>query len=109
MATHEDILTKLGYEANAGAQAAKQADADDPATGDGSLSHNGKYEVLGFWSKGDVEVHLERNTAPEDVGDGMSAVVTHPPLLVVEKAGARLVAVSPRDPEALEAVLTDLE
>lgn len=108
MADHESILKELGFTADADLAAQLQDDANDPSTGDGSLSHNGDYKVLNAWTKGELRVHLERNTAPEDAGDDMTAVVTHPPLLVVERGDQRLVVVSPRDTDALRAVLTEI-
>lgn len=104
---YESVLTEAGFTQDGQLATDLQAHADDPTTGDGSLSHNGEYKVLSAWKKGDCSVHLERNTAPEETGDDMTAIVTHPPLLVIEKGDVR-VAVSPRDPEALEAVLSEL-
>lgn len=108
MAAHDEIFEKLGFTADDVLKEAIKTDADDPTTGEGSLSHNGEYQVLGAWTKSDVQVHLERNTAPEDQGEDMTAVVTHPPVFVVSKAGKRVAAAMQRDPEALEAVLSDL-
>lgn len=108
MSAYEDVLAELGYEASEDLATAIKSNADDPETGEGSLSHNGEYKVEGAWKKGNVTVHLERNTAPEDQGDDMTAVVTHPPLLVVKKSDVVVAGVRPRDPEALKAVLTDL-
>ena len=109
MAAHDDVLSELGFTADEELQAAHQADANDATTGEGSLSHNGPYQVQGYWTKGDVHVHLERNTAPEaDNGDDMTAIVTHPPVFVVSKGEERVGTAMLRDPEALKAVLSDL-
>lgn len=109
MAAHDDVLAKLGFEPDAELASFVQGYADDPNTDDGSLSHNGEFKVLGAWKKGDVWLHLERNTAPEPGDDDMETVVTHPPVLVVCKGDKRICVVRQRDPEALEAVLSDLE
>lgn len=105
---YENVLTQAGFQSDEATAKAIQDHAEDENTGDGSLAHNGDYKVLGAWTKGDYRVHLERNTAPEDAGDGMTAVVTHPPLLVIDKGDTRIVAVNPKDTEALRAVLSDL-
>lgn len=109
MAAHDDVLAELGFEKDGDLQLGLQSHADDPNTDGGSMSHNGQYQVQGAWKKGDVVVHLERNTAPESQDESdMSAIVTHPPVFVVSKGEQRLVTVMQRDPEALKAVLSDL-
>jgi hypothetical protein len=102
MADHEKVLTDLGFTEDSEHKAAIEQIAED-----NNLSANGPYQVHGAWSKGDIKIHLEQNTAPDKDGE-LSAQVTHPPLLVVEKAGNRLFALSPRDAEALREVVPTL-
>jgi hypothetical protein len=108
-AQYESVLTELGYTQDSQAQQDLLDAATDPATGGGDMSASGKYEVLAAWTKGDLTVFTERNTAPDvDSVDDMVAIVTHPPVLVIERGGERVAAVPPRDTTALRNVLTEL-
>lgn len=103
MAAHDDVLAELGFTSDDEKKASYQEAFEKAGT-----SENGAHVVHGVWTKGDISLHLERNTAPEDTGDDMTAVVTHPPVFVISKGGKRVVTVMQRDPEALKAVLSDL-
>ena len=104
--TYKDVLANLGFQSDENRRAALQTHAENPETDGGNLSHNGDYKVLGTWTKDDIVVHMEQNTAPDQIGE-LSAIVTHPPLLVVEGPKGRA-AVRPGDVEALEQVIADL-
>lgn len=60
------------------------------------MQDNGPYEVLACWTRGQTVVLVEQNTAPDDLGGGMTAVITHPPVAVIEGPRGR-VAASPLD------------
>lgn len=102
MANHEKVLADLGFKPDDDHKSAVEQIAED-----NGVSESGPYVVHAAWSKGDIKIHLEQNTAPEVDGE-MSAQVTHPPLLVVEKGDQRLFALSPRDAEALREVVPTL-
>lgn len=108
MADYETALSELGFAADDTLKTKLQEWADHPETGGGDMSHNGAYKLLAAYSKGNVIVVAEQNTAPEDMGDGeTSAVVTYPKLLIVEGPNGRC-AVRPADVEALKAVIEAL-
>jgi hypothetical protein len=102
MANHEQILTDLGFTADDDHKASMEKVAED-----NGMSANGPYVVHGAWSKGDVKIHMEQNTAPDQDGE-LTAQITHPPVMVVEKAGKRVFAISPRDAESLKDILPTL-
>jgi hypothetical protein len=107
VASYEDVLTGAGFTEDADMASKLQEWANHPETGEGSMSDNGAYEIQKAWTKGDATVVLEQNTAPDDLGDGMTAVVTHPPVLVVDSPKFR-VSVRPSDTDALKDVLGHL-
>lgn len=102
MADHEKTLADLGF-----TEDSDHKEAIEKVATDNGLSDNGPYVVHGAWSKGDIKIHLEQNTAPDTDGE-LSALVSHPPLLVVEKGDKRLFALSPRDVESLKDILPTL-
>lgn len=71
------------------------------------LSHNGPYEVLGVWRRGEVMVLLEHNTAP-DVFNGLNALISHPPVAVLSGPKGR-VAVNPDDLELVSTLVGTME
>lgn len=74
----------------------------------GALSENGPYTVLGSWSKGDVKVHLEQNTAPSEPGSDTMTV--YPPVLVIENGTGGRVNLQVHDLESIAAGLAgDIE
>jgi hypothetical protein len=64
---------------------------------DAGMHDNGPYVVHHVFTKGDVVVVIEQNTAPEDMG-GMSAIVSHPACAIIESPKGR-VAFNPDDVE----------
>lgn len=70
------------------------------------LSHNGEYSVGDVFVRGECVVVVEQNQAPEDLG-GMKAVVTHPPLAIIESPKGR-VAFNPTDVKLAEVLVSEL-
>lgn len=68
------------------------------------LSSNGTYTVHHVFTKGDVLVTIEQNQAAEDMGNGMSAMVTHPPVAVATGPKGRC-SFNLEDRDAAKAVL----
>jgi hypothetical protein len=87
--SYADVLSSKGFAKDEKAAEVLHADANDPNTGEGSLGHNGDYTVHEVWRKDGVTAVLEQNTAPEDLGGGMTALVTHPKVLIVEGPNGR--------------------
>jgi len=73
---------------------------------DAKMHDNGPYDVRQVFTKGDVVVLVEQNTAPEDMG-GMSAVVSHPACAIIESPKGR-VAFNPEDVELAENLVNEL-
>lgn len=48
-----------------------------------NMHQTGPYVIHGVWRKGAVTLVFEQNTAAEEMGGGMSAVIQHPAVCVV--------------------------
>lgn len=101
MTTLADKLSELGFKADSKAKQAALTDAE--AQG---LSVNGSYDVHAVYAKDGITVTVEQNQATEDIG-GLSAVVTHPPVAVMESPKGR-VAFNPNDVELVETLVGEL-
>lgn len=97
-----DTLVDLGFKPDA----ATKAYLTELAHG-AKLSHNGTYTVHEVFTRGDVTVTVEQNVSPEDLGSGMSAVVTHPQCAIIDSPKGR-VAFSPTDVDLAVTLLNDL-
>lgn len=96
-----DKLIELGFTADAEAKGVAEANAVEHG-----MHENGPYVVHHVFTKGDVVVTIEQNTAPEDLG-GMTAVVTHPPCAIIASPKGR-VAFNPDDTDLAAALLDEL-
>lgn len=93
-----NVLTELGWTQDG--QSKQVAEENAQATG---LNNNGPYVVRDVWVKDDRMITVECNTAPEDLGGGMTAVITHPPVAVLAGPGMR-VAFNPDDLELVRSL-----
>jgi hypothetical protein len=101
MSALTDKLEELGFTAD------KEAlDTHEQNAAAFGMSDNGAYAVHGVHTKGDVIVHTEQNTAPEDLG-GLSAIVTHPTVAVMVSPKGR-VAFNPEHVEIVEHLVKEL-
>jgi len=77
------------------------------------LSHNGPHVVQEVFTKsvssGTITVTIEQNTSPDDLGGGMTAVVTHPPVAIIDGPKGYRVAFNPVDVDLAEHLVTELE
>lgn len=78
----------------------------DNATKNG-MSDFGPYVVHGVWRKGLVTVLCEQNTAPEPMGGGMSAIISHPAVCVVSGPNGKA-ACNAEDTELILVLATEL-
>lgn len=97
-----DTLADLGFAADDAAKGYLEGVATDL-----KLSDSGPYVVHSVFTRGDVTVTIEQNTNPEDMGGGMTAVVSHPPCAVIDSPKGR-VAFNPNDVDLAVALLNDL-
>lgn len=97
-----DTLVDLGFTADTATKAYLEAVATDK-----KLSDSGPYVVQSVFTRNGVTVTIEQNTNPEDLGGGMSAVVTHPPCAIIDSAKGR-VAFNPTNVDLAVTLLNDL-
>lgn len=101
MADLLSVLTELGFSNDPSDAAALESEKHESGANTG-----GAYSVIACMKKGDVTVHVEQNQASEDIG-GMSAVVTHPAVALIESPKGRC-AFNPNDLELAKALVTEL-
>lgn len=97
-----DTLVDLGFSPDEATKSYLEQVAVDK-----DLSSKGPYVVQSVFSRNGVTVTIEQNTSPEDLGGGMSAVVTHPPCAIIDSPKGR-VAFNPTDVDLAVALLNDL-
>lgn len=90
-----DALKAAGFKDDAKLHAAHEEQATENKMHDG-----GPYVVHGVMKKGSVTVLFEQNTAPEEIGGGMKAVISHPAVCVVSGPNGRA-ACNPDDTELI--------
>lgn len=83
-----------------------QAQSDEAAAIAEGAGNGGEFSVDNVFTKNNVKVTVQQNSATEDVG-GLSAVVTHPPVAVVESPKGR-VAFNPSDVALAEVLIAEL-
>lgn len=83
-----------------------QAQADQAAAIEAGAGSGGEFSVNHVFTKNQIKVTVEQNSATEDVG-GLSAVVTHPPVAVIESPNGR-VAFNPSDVALAEVLIAQL-
>ena len=108
--TIQDTMSSLGFKADTKLATRLLDDAANPEVGGADMSEHGPYKVHNAWTKGDVKVWLEQNTAPdthEPDEDEAVAVVTHPRVLIVESPKGR-VAVKPSEAATIADVVDAL-
>lgn len=99
---NSDALTSAGFAEDAELKTATEASAEK-----NGLSASGDYVVLSAWKKGLVTLLFEQNTAPEDLGSGLTATVTHPAVCIVSSPRGRI-ACNAGDTELILNVAEDL-
>lgn len=97
-----EVLTKLGFKQD---PASKKA-AEDIAVAQ-KLSASGAYTIQDVLVRDDVIVTIEQNHSPEDYGNGMTALVSHPALAVMVSPRGR-VAFNPQDTALAVNLVNDL-
>jgi len=98
-----EALTGLGFKPDEATQKYLEGLAEDA-----KMHDNGPYQVRAVYVKGDVTVTIEQNTAPDDLGDGMSAVVSHPPCGIIDGPNGYRVAFNPTDVNLFKTLVADL-
>lgn len=98
-----DALKKAGFVEDR----AMKTSTEDAAEKNG-LNVGGAYVVLGAWKRAQVTLLFEQNTAPEPVGTGLTATVTHPAVCIVSSPRGR-VTCNAEDTELILNVVHDLE
>lgn len=97
-----DTLKRLGFIEDERGRAAAETNAETAGVND-----NGTYTVQAVYVRDNIVVTVEQNQAPEQLGDGMTAVVTHPPLAVIASPKGR-VAFNPADTELAGSLVEQL-
>jgi hypothetical protein len=95
-------LEKAGFKHDDELKSAHEEQADK-----NSMHETGPYVVHGVWRKGLVSVLFEQNTAAEEMGGGMKAVIQHPAVCVVSGPKGRA-ACNPDDTELLLLLVEEL-
>jgi hypothetical protein len=97
-----DTLVDLGFTADDSTKNYLEHVAHDK-----KLTDSGPYVVQQVFSRAGVTVTIEQNTCPEDMGGGMTAVVSHPPCAIIDSPKGR-VAFNPTDIDLAVTLLNDL-
>lgn len=96
--------TALGYAGFTQDDGLKQQLQD---AADAQMHESGPYKVLEAWRQGVIQIVVEQNTAAEDLGGGTTAVVTYPPVAVIEGPGGR-VCCNPNDTDLVVSVASGM-
>lgn len=95
-------LESAGFTQDEALKSAHEEQADK-----NSMHDAGPYVVHGVWTKGLVTLLFEQNTAAEDMGGGMKAVIQHPSVCVATGPKGKA-ACNPDDTELILRLVEDL-
>lgn len=95
-------LEKVGFKRDDDLKSAHEVHADE-----NGMHATGRYVVDSVWKKGLVTVLFEQNTAAEDLGGGMAAVIQHPSVCIVSGPKGKA-ACNPEDTELILTLIQEL-
>jgi len=98
------VLQGLGFKADEGTKTYLEGLAESA-----KMHDSGPYQVREvFVHPSGITVTVEQNTAPDDLSDGMKAVISHPPCAIIDGPNGYRVAFNPADTRLAETLVNEL-